>query len=883
MSSIKDIFCILVTIIMIIFGHYSLSAAEQIPLTVNQSSEGAPITIGIPFAKGKLLSPDHVRVLDKNGFEIPSQSTLVTTWEPADFSVKWIWVFFFSTGETDYVLEYGPDVRKAEIKGDKIKIKNAERQGQASYVETGPLRFMINKRGGGFIDNVIFDPERDGFDGNDTIAVLGNSRGSYLDLLDNLGVDSSKAVIHRTFREKGSGPLHAIIRLEGSYTYSREDNRDSPFIIRIHAYAGKSYIKVYHTLTYTGVPDKHKPVPGVHANIALFNADEVKNDRKTEDEGWMQANDQIISTGIGLQYNIEGNLRYTSGMEDGKWAEQGSQRIFEADVTNNKNTSVFQSGPKPDRVPPVPNSTLEERIDGFVANVTIDSEKREQLEKAEGWSDMSGDRWGISVGIKNFLEEYPKEIEFDLENSIANAFLWSSKAGPMSFARGSLQRDQGMISNFAEGITKTSELIFHFHDSGLSAKELKTTMSYVLDPPIPHASPETYSKSLVYGNFAPRLEDNAEYERSLDYKFAWQLYSQQWEPWYGMFDYGDQKNAFFRDDWYRWQNNEPGIDFMYWLQFMRTGESKYYTAGKAMSMHTMDVDNIHWPARPKYYGATNESIDYFKWNETDTMDSPYLGIGRRHANQHWVANLSAHVWIEGWIASYYLTGYHRGLDIARLTADSYTRRIWGDHGLTGRRLYLSVLNLVEAWDATKDPKYLTDLKDRIDRMLVLQNGPDQYDNLVIDRYGYSQVYASKGLYKYYQITGDESVKHALIRHARAVRDNPPYNHEYESLLATIHSLIVAYEFTGEKSFLTEAKNRSEVMKTDAMTQPMEEMLNQKLASEALMASSHLPLKGDFASRARWVQNWGPTQGLRVFGWTHIYNVPWLMAVIDDEE
>ena len=71
-------------------------------------------------------------------------------------------------------------------------------------------------------------------------------------------------------------------------------------------------------------------------------------------------------------------------------------------------------------------------------------------------------------------------------------------------------------------------------------------------------------------------------------------------------------------------------------------------------------------------------------------------------------------------------------------------------------------------------------------MLQLQNGPDQYDNLAIDRYGYSQIYASHGLYKYFQLTKDERVRQALIRHARAVRDNPPYNHEYESYLATIH-------------------------------------------------------------------------------------------------
>ena len=327
------------------------------------------------------------------------------------------------------------------------------------------------------------------------------------------------------------------------------------------------------------------------------------------------------------------------------------------------------------------------------------------MKKARGWADISDHKWGIAIGIRNFLKEYPKEILFDQNNNEAIGYLWSPKAGPMSFARSNGKRDQGMVSNFAEGITKTSELVFHFHEGNLSPDEIERTINYFLEPPVPRTAPEVYAKSKVYGQFSPRHEANADYERSLDYKFDWELFNQKWEPWYGMFDYGDQKNVFFREDWHRWQNNEPAIDFMYWLQFMRTGDSKYYFAGEAMSRHTMDVDNIHWPVDPPYYGDTNESLDFFKWEARESIASPFLGIGRRHADQHWVANLSAHVWLEGWLASYYLTGYHRGLDIARLTADSHTRRIWGDHGLRGRRLYLSVWNLVEAWDATKDPKY----------------------------------------------------------------------------------------------------------------------------------------------------------------------------------
>ena len=771
------------------------------------------ITLGIPFPKGELFSPDNIRLLDKNGNEIPSQTTEVTSWAPLDSSIKWVWVFFFSNGDQEYQLEYGEGVSKAPLKRPTIKIKNAQRKGQTTIVNTGPLQFDILKGKGGFIDNVLFDLDGNGFDEADKIATSVNGRGSFLDLLDAQGIDPSTAIVNRTVREKGSGPLHSIIRIEGEYSYSREDNRNSPFIIRVHAYAGKSYIKVLHTMTYTGVPDMHDQSTTGYDNIATGYSSTFNDNKITEDKGWIIPNDQIHSMGLNLKYNLDKDKKFTTAYKLGNWSEHKGEQVLVDTLQSKSSASIFQDGPKLSRQN---NSSPEERIAGFSAKIHLGNDLKKEIQQGSGWANISDSKWGISYGIKNFLKEYPKEIYFNDLDQEAIAYLWSPNASPMSFERSDLKPDQGMIANFAEGITKTSELVIHFHKVSKVKVDLKSTMAYFLDPPVASADPSVYSRSGVYGNFSPRTNKNKGFERTIDYKFYWQQFNQDWEPWYGMFDYGDQKNIFYKNQWIRWQNNEPAIDFMYWIQFMRTGDPVYYNAAEAMSRHTMDVDNVHWPKDPEYYGDTNDAIDFWEINNaqiTKSIASPYLGIGRRHASQHWSALLSAHVWNQGWIASYYLTGYHRGLEIARLTADSYLRRQWGEHGLTGRRLYLSVWNLVEAWDATKDPRYLEGLRDRVDRMLYLQNGSDQYDSFVIDRYGYSQVYVSHGLYKYYQLTQDEKVKHGLIRHARAVRDNPPYNHEYESLLSTIHSLLVGYEFTKEESFLTIAKERSELTST----------------------------------------------------------------------
>ena len=54
------------------------------------------------------------------------------------------------------------------------------------------------------------------------------------------------------------------------------------------------------------------------------------------------------------------------------------------------------------------------------------------------------------------------------------------------------------------------------------------------------------------------------------------IYNRDWEPWYGMFNYGDVKTYSYGNDWRLWNNNEPGQDFIRWLHFMRTGNKEIY-------------------------------------------------------------------------------------------------------------------------------------------------------------------------------------------------------------------------------------------------------------------------------------------------------------------
>lgn len=868
--------------LMIIFCLTSqqASAAKRIPLTVKENITGAPQLLGIPFPAGELYSSEHVRLLTEDGREIPSQITVVSTWEPLQQSIKWIWVFFFTESSNQYFLEYGEEVVRQPYQGPKVIVENNQRDYGRVQVSTGSLRFTIDRRGSGFLDQVELDTEGKGFDGeDDLIAEADPKRGTFLDILDDAGLDTSRVVITHTVKEKGSGPLHAIIRLEGEYRYSREDNNPSPFVIRIHAYAGKSYLRVLHTLVYTGEPDKHEKPAGEYAAIATQSKSIIDQQKLKDAAGWTEPNDRIASVGISLDYHLQNDKVIKTAYFDGPWHEPGQEKYLQVNIGAADHVSLLQTGPQPLRVPPLETSSDTKKLDGFASSLQISNKKKLNKDRVSGWLSVEDKKWGIGIGIRHFFEEYPKELALQGDSSRFYAYTWSPNTEPLGFPRADGDFDSGLIANFAQGLAKTTEKVLHFYPATTSEADVRDVFAYFLDPPVTHADPDWYAYSEVYGKMVASRPGYAAFERSLDYKFDWLSFNQKWEPWYGMLDYGDAKTLFNKGEWHMWNNNEPATDLMWWLQFMRTGQREYYLQGWASSQHTMDVDNIHWPTFPDYKGDTNDALDYFvSADPNQKQGTPYLGMGRRHADQHYTSLLSAHVWINGWLASYYLAGNHRGLEVAELSGDYYIRRVFGDHGLRGRRLYLSVWNLVELYDATKKQKYKDELDARVALMLELQKDSDQNGSLVIDRYGYAQVYASMGLDKYYKLTRNEKVKAALITHAKWLRDNPPLNHKMESFLSSIHSLLVGYEYCQDKTLFNEALVRAEVLKADPLPLSFERYKNQKDLGEALEKVSHLP--EDLESRRGTI--WQFTNGLRVFGWTHIYNIPSLIYWMERE-
>ena len=61
-------------------------------------------------------------------------------------------------------------ISRAPLVGDRVVIVNNQRPGGFAEITTGPLRLLIRKGEGGFVDRVFVDADRNGFDDADLVA-----------------------------------------------------------------------------------------------------------------------------------------------------------------------------------------------------------------------------------------------------------------------------------------------------------------------------------------------------------------------------------------------------------------------------------------------------------------------------------------------------------------------------------------------------------------------------------------------------------------------------------------------------------------------------------------------------------------------------------------
>lgn len=804
-------------------------SADRVTLRLDQPTKtnriGLPVSGGLPFAKGKLGTVNNLRLLNAAGRDLPLQARALSLWP--DGSVKAAMLDFQTDipadKDTFATLEYGTGVTAVPRNGG-IQIK---KDGDTVAVDTGTMKFSISKTGCGWMDEV---------------AVDGKVVGKGINFARFKGdVTPNKATVTDITIEEGGdipSPLRAVIKVEGIY----EGHLRTPFTLRIHVHAGKSFVRVFHSLVYAG--NRYK-----------------EEDHLTE----LEIGIELAGGAKKILYGIEGSVPIEP-RPTGDAAVLFSKDDLNYTITGSTVPALPTNGPSGWWMDP--------------------------KGKPAGWMSVSGESGNIQMGVRDMWQNYPKGLRvegnratlalwpkehapFDLKSN-HRFFVYDSEKGkdkggkPGSWNDEAPELDKGALSGMhsgnGKGAAKTHELYFNFQSATETAK-LTAAFAAFQEPTYLFAGVNWYADSRILNPYNPAglsySDSNLEqWDKAIELSARWVLFAPRYWRWYGMWDYGElvmcgpsphasnlpeprfpsgPRPPAAQGRWdYDWRFKGQLLSNCHYdlieamlLHYMRTGNRDYFRFAEISAMHVNEVDS-QYP-----FGETKEE---YEAREKDGSEEDW-GWGRQygHTSRHAAGNGQAsgsHSFLRFRMPLYYLTGNERVKDSMRL-AYEFTRdkraEIFGN-GVTIRNVACAT-KIMETWwsmaggqEAGEHVKFIlhywvsrqqtkgdlgnfvginrtwgkgkTTSPEAFNPYNIKMDGPneipDPNDWTEKKTIGWrlSEFGTTEAMMDWYNLTGDEKVGQSVVRFIRATKLHGSFNNWYKGQ----QMLAFAWRLTKDETF-----------------------------------------------------------------------------------
>ena len=660
-----------------------------------------PVTRGVPMPEGMLRGTDGLGVVSPAGANIPTQFRVTGQWP--DGSVKWVLVDFQAdagpSGKAVYTLtdETVEDTPPSPTPATSVSIEETEHD---LHVDTGALRFRVGRRRYGLFHSVSLAYVQDdevsqtkpahsnpanpaNGPGGDAWARIteGASDGRTVRRLYGPGghCRASLADDSYTVTVEEEGPLRTVVRLESGLEadipmHHYGGYRPLRCITRIHAYAGHAFVRVLQTYVFTCNP------------------------REVE----------IDDLALDIPHAFSGTCTsYAFGLKGVETGTFGQDELLKIAQKKENLMQVSHGRPGTERV---------------IA----------EGEACEGWATLGDGKSGVGVACRNMAEEYPRALEITGDGRFTVYARHDPDGSRLSLSRYAEEvawhEGEGMYAD-GTGIAKTSELyvLYFEEDQRDEVEETQRddaieTLRCALSQPHVSVSPEWMARCEVAGGFmvsnsadsadssesgyepgdkseskgvAVHQESIQAAERMLTGFADWLARNIQVGRWYGYLNYGDVLVDWddAEDDWkfqgrWGWCNSEWDPRHAIWIQYLRTGDPRYYGLGEAMTRHSMDVDTCHWhPFRPYMVGGCyRHSVDHFS-------DEP----------------CASHTFIDNWMDYYCLTGDGRALEAIREAGEFFLRYRWTEDpafSFSLRSIANTLRGLLYVYEATGEERFL---------------------------------------------------------------------------------------------------------------------------------------------------------------------------------
>ena len=693
-----------------------------------------PVTRGVPMPEGLLIDTDGLGVVSPDGARVPTQCRVLGRWP--DGSVKWALVDFqadpVSSGRAVYTIT-GETAGETTITGETAGEKDnfpappppagtvrIEETDQDLHVDTGALRFKVSRRQYGLFHSVSLAqslvhaprgtparahpaPVRGG-DAWARISEAASDGGLKRRLYGPGGLcRASLASDSYAVAVEEQGPLRTVIRMESALEadipmHHYAGYRPVRCITRVHAYAGHAFVRILQTHVFTCNP-REVEIEDLALNVpVIFAAPETGS-------GPDRGTGPGLGSGPGPGYAFGLN-----GVEAGTL-----ERDERLKIAQKKDDVVQVSRGRP----------------GFETVIA-------EGEACEGWATLGDGVSGVGVACLNMAAEYSRAIEVAGDGRMTVYARHDPDGSRLSLARYAEEvawhEGEGVYAD-GTGIAKTSEFFVHYFEEDRRDDAIET-LRCALSQPHVAVSPAWMARCDVAGGFAvpiyseagdpgdraepspadrasPKAGDQAApkadqkqeapahpeilqaADRMLTGFADWLARNIRLGRWYGYLDHGDVRATWDEeaDDWkhqgrWGWCNSEWDPRHAIWIQYLRTGDPRYYRLGEAMTRHSMDVDTCHWhPFRPYMAGGCyRHGVGHFS-------DEP----------------CASHTFIDNWMDYYHLTGDGRTLEVLREAGAFFLRYRWTEDpafSFSLRSIANVLRGLLYLYEATGEERFL---------------------------------------------------------------------------------------------------------------------------------------------------------------------------------
>jgi len=649
-----------------------------------------PVMGGVPFARGALADPANVELVDGQGRSAPLQREALARWP--DGTVKWLLLDFFCTVEANavrkYTLRHGPAAPPAPPAPEHKLTRRRTENGV--FIDTGVLRAEVSRRfleslslrgGNGEWTEVVNRP------GEMWMTVNGENEGRYLASLDP---EAEVAV-------EQSGPIRVCVRISGWHR-SPDGSRFGRYVLRVHAYAGQPYLRVFHTFINSDLPERGLITGvGLRAPLALGEWRTVCYGglaRKAQAgwPGWLAQTDwnrqEIIHEGQPLEPEASVRGYMAAGADAGAAAcfVRDWPQLFPKKLELNKRGLTAWLWP---------------------ASCGALDLRREEQRLSEEWLAFRRD----------YPEAYAEWIDPGTQKSAG--------IGGRRYQVALRRKDMDLIARSgALGLARTHEMLLSFSPKLPGVDELNRMSDSLQDPLLPFVAPRQVDATEVLGRFGwEDAESFPEVENHLRRKLDWIIRHQnEWSRWWGLIDWGGIQCIYEKlrsvnipGQWLKflgrhgWKNSEVDIPFSVMFVYLRNGDPRAWRFFESMLRHQMDVDTMH-------LNLPDFEAPGHKW----ALSEWTRGGQHRHSYNHWSgAPNMGHTWNESLVNYYFLTGDRRAYDVA-LEVGQYSIGVPGggpghyervtkhprEESRFGRDASNAYRNLLKCYEMTGDDKWL---------------------------------------------------------------------------------------------------------------------------------------------------------------------------------